>query len=297
MKEKYLSMIVIPHKGGKQRTFSVSKKVFRVLAYTIPAVFIILLIFLVDYFVMSGTREKYKELKAENLHQKETLVKYQESITALESTIEEFEQYRTKLNVIAGLRSEDVLEGEPGVGGPSEQVVMTPPEVAAQDLGRLEDISSQAEGIRANFSALENHFTDQASLLAQTPSIMPTQGYISSAFKYRDDPFTGKRTFHPGIDIATQTGNPIIATADGTVISTKTDNIGGKTVKISHPKTGYITVYCHLSKFMTRAGQKVKRGDVIGLIGKTGRARGPHVHYEVRMNGKKLNPWLFLLDL
>lgn len=297
MKEKYVSMIVIPHKGGKQRTISISKKTFKFLAYTIPTVLVILLVFLVDYFVMSGTREKYRDLKTENLLQKETLAKYQESITDLEATIDEFEQYRTKLNVIAGLRSDEILEGEPGVGGPSEQVVMTPPQVAAEDLGRLEDISTQAEGIKANFSSLETHFSDQIGLLAQTPSIMPTQGYISSAFKYRDDPFTGKRTFHPGIDIATQTGNPIIATADGTVISTKTDKSGGKTVKISHPKTGYITVYCHLSKFMTRPGQKVKRGDVIGLIGKTGRARGPHVHYEVRLNGKKLNPWHFLLDL
>ena len=295
MKEKQFSCIIIPHSKGKHKTFSISKKAFKFMSFFIPLVFIILVTFLVDYFAMNGTRQKYKSLKEENSQQKETLVQYQTSINDLEATIEEFEQYRKKLNIMAGLKSGEVLEGEPGVGGPGNGQDISPP-TPIQDLARLDIISKKASGIGDNLNTLANFFEDQTITLGQTPSIMPTQGYISSPYTYRNDPFTGKWTFHPGMDIATQHGNPIIATADGLVISTKTDKVSGKTVKISHPKTGYITVYCHLSKFLIKPGQRVKRGETIGLIGSTGRARGPHVHYEVRLNNKRLNPWNFILD-
>jgi murein DD-endopeptidase MepM/ murein hydrolase activator NlpD len=118
---------------------------------------------------------------------------------------------------------------------------------------------------------------------------------MSSPYGWRDDPFTGKRTFHHGIDIATSYGNPIYATADGTVIQARTDKIGGKTIKIKH-MFGYVTIYCHLSKFLVKVGQKVKRGETIGLVGSTGKARGPHVHYEVQLNSKEKNPYYFLLE-
>ena len=165
-----------------------------------------------------------------------------------------------------------------------------------QGLARLQDISSQADGISDNLVSLTRYFEDQTAVLAQTPSIMPTKGFMSSGFKYRTDPFTGQWIFHPGLDIATQHGNPVVATADGIVISVKTEKRGGKTIKLSHPLTGWVTVYCHLSKFNVKSGQKVKRGDVIGLVGQTGRSRAPHVHYEVRLEGKRYNPWNFILD-
>ena len=100
---------------------------------------------------------------------------------------------------------------------------------------------------------------------------------------------------HWGLDIVTHPGNPVWATADGTVISTKNDKIGGKTMKINH-RGLYTTVYCHLSEYKVKPGQKVKRGQVIGLVGKTGKVTGPHVHYEVRLNGKKVNPYYYILE-
>ena len=142
---------------------------------------------------------------------------------------------------------------------------------------------------------IQNFFEDQALQLASTPTIWPTKGYISSPYTWRDDPFTGKWTFHHGIDIATSQGNPVYATADGTVIQARTDKIGGKTIKIKH-LFGYTTVYCHLSKFLVKVGQKVRRSETIGLVGSTGKAKGPHVHYEVHLNGKAVNPYNYLLE-
>jgi murein DD-endopeptidase MepM/ murein hydrolase activator NlpD len=180
-----------------------------------------------------------------------------------------------------------------GSGSSQELGSADPPQ--SFDLDNLNDISQKADRITKNLDTLTTFFEDQVLQLASTPTIWPTKGYMSSPYGWRDDPFTGKRTFHHGIDIATSHGNPIYATADGTVIQARSDKIGGKTIKIKH-MFGYVTVYCHMSKFLVRVGQKVKRGDTIGLVGSTGKARGPHVHYEVQLNGKEKNPYYYLLE-
>ena len=138
-------------------------------------------------------------------------------------------------------------------------------------------------------------FENQTAQLASTPTVWPTTGWLTSGFGERIDPFTGKKTYHYGIDIASSFGNSVVSTADGFVSNVKREKIGGNTVIISHGG-GFTTVYCHLSKFAVKAGQRVKRWDVIGYIGQTGKALGPHVHYEVRRNGKAVNPQRYVLE-
>jgi murein DD-endopeptidase MepM/ murein hydrolase activator NlpD len=294
-KDKYFSVFIIPHHRGPQRTITISRRAFKTMRLALPAILLILTAFLVDYFMMNGTRRSYRKLQQDYARQESILSDYRAAIGDLEASIQEFDAYRTKLNIMAGLRAEESLEGEPGVGGPDGGQLTVEPGFDP-GLSRLQDIDTRAEGIENNLVSLAEYFQDQNEMLAQTPSIIPTKGFMSSGFKYRNDPFTGEWTFHPGLDIATQHGNPVLATADGIVISTKTETRGGKTVKISHPRTGWITVYCHLSKFMVKSGQRIKRGETIGLVGRTGRARAPHVHYEVRREGKRYNPWNFILD-
>jgi murein DD-endopeptidase MepM/ murein hydrolase activator NlpD len=294
-KDKYVSVFIIPHHRGKQHTISISRRGFKILRIMVPFLLLVLTAFLADYVLMNGTRRNFKQIQAAYAQQETLLSDYQTAIGELESTILDLDTYRTKLNIMSGLKSGETLEGEPGVGGPGGGQLMMEPGVD-QGLARLQDISSRADGISDNLVSLTRYFEDQTAVLAQTPSIMPTKGFMSSGFKYRTDPFTGQWIFHPGLDIATQHGNPVVATADGIVISVKTEKRSGKTIKLSHPLTGWVTVYCHLSKFNVKSGQKVKRGDVIGLVGQTGRSRAPHVHYEVRREGKRYNPWNFILD-
>jgi len=118
---------------------------------------------------------------------------------------------------------------------------------------------------------------------------------MSSVFGNRNDPFTGAWTMHYGIDISTNMGNPIMATADGIVIKVQTDKYLGKNVTISHGN-GFTTIYGHMSNFAVKAGQKVKRRDIIGYIGQTGKAAGPHVHYEVMRDGRRVDPRNYLLE-
>jgi len=296
MEKKFLSIIIVPHHKGKHKTLSFSKRKIKYL--TAAGVFLSLLMtaFFVDYFTMNVTRRKYKELYTENQQQRQQIASYEDSINRLNATIDNFEKYAKKLNIMAGLKSMDVLDMEPGIGSGS-----TDPDINAGSipqnltLDNIKDISQKADGVEKNLNTLINFFEDQSLKLAATPTIWPTKGWVTSPYGWRTDPFTQKRAFHWGIDIATHFGNPVLATADGVVIQTKNEKIGGKTIKISH-RGGYTTVYCHLSKILVRPGQKIKRGETIGLIGKTGKALGPHLHYEVRLNGKSLNPYYYILE-
>ncbi|MGD8536811.1 MAG: M23 family metallopeptidase, partial [Candidatus Aminicenantes bacterium] len=162
-------------------------------------------------------------------------------------------------------------------------------------LKNAESIAQKAQGVDKNLDTLVRFFEDKSYRLATTPSIYPTAGWQTSSFGKRKDPFTGEDEFHYGIDVAASHGSPVFATADGTVIKIKTEKIGGNVVIINHGG-GVTTVYCHLSKFNVKVGQKVKRKDVIGFVGQTGKAIGPHVHYEVRKNGRAVNPYHYILE-
>lgn len=127
------------------------------------------------------------------------------------------------------------------------------------------------------------------------PSIPPAKGVFSSGFGVRKDPFTGGLEFHKGIDISAPEGTPIIATADGIVDTTGWHDGGyGYQVVIDH-QNGIKTRYAHMLKVLVREGQKVKRGQIIGLVGNTGKSIAPHVHYEVYVNGKPVNPLKYIL--
>ena len=135
---------------------------------------------------------------------------------------------------------------------------------------------------------------EKNKLLSAIPAIQPIKNEqmkrIASGFGYRSDPFTKVRKMHEGMDFTASIGTPIYATGDGVVISADNSKSGfGNHIEINHG-FGYLTLYGHLSKYNCRAGQRVKRGDIIGYVGSTGRSEGPHLHYEVHKDGKVVNP-------
>ena len=133
------------------------------------------------------------------------------------------------------------------------------------------------------------------ALAAATPTIWPAEGWLTDSFGRRSDPFTGDAAFHGGLDISTGKGQPVYATANGTVTSAEFAGAYGNMVVVDHG-FGLTTRYAHLHAFTVEPGEAVKRGDVVGLAGSTGRATGDHVHYEVLANGQTLNPLRFLTD-
>lgn len=298
MEKNHISFIIIPHHKGRQKTHTLSKKKARFLLGVSVFFLLALTGVLIHYVLMNGITHKYKMLLKENFSHQEKMDQYERTISSLQLTISDYEEYVKKLNIMAGLKSTDVLSMQAGVGagtgnGPFDSSVApgrTP------NYGQLGEINLRAERVGQNLSTLLDYFGEQSIEMAFTPSIKPVNGYISSAYAMREDPFTGKWQMHWGIDIVSAEGNPVVATADGTVIKTGFDKISGNYVKINHPITGFVTIYCHLKKISVRVGQKVKRSQEIGLVGSTGKAQGPHVHYEVQRYGKSINPWYHLLE-
>ncbi len=142
---------------------------------------------------------------------------------------------------------------------------------------------------------LQELLQDRQSILNATPSIKPVPGWFTSPFGYRVDPFTGRQELHAGLDIAAPIGTPVMAPADGVVSYIGYEAGYGKLLVIDHGY-GVRTRYGHNSQIYVQLGQKVKRHDIISAVGSTGRSTGPHLHYEVRVNGVPVNPLNYILD-
>jgi murein DD-endopeptidase MepM/ murein hydrolase activator NlpD len=157
-------------------------------------------------------------------------------------------------------------------------------------------LKNELDEASERLKTLQSHMAPVVSRWNHTPSVMPTAGYISSHFGIRINPFYRANTggdvvmgSHSGIDIANAVGTPIQATADGVVTTVKNMDAYGLTVIISHSKE-FETLYAHLQTAYVREGNRIERGHIIGLMGRTGRTTGPHLHYEVRRNGSPVDP-------
>ena len=143
--------------------------------------------------------------------------------------------------------------------------------------------------IEQQLASVRNDVDRRQALVSATPSMWPIAGWISSGFGNRRDPFTGEDAFHPGLDISADHGAPIHAPADGLVESAGLNGNYGNLITLDHG-FGLVTRYGHLSRYAVFAGQAIRRGDVIGYVGSTGRSTSPHLHYEVLVNGQLTNP-------
>lgn len=171
---------------------------------------------------------------------------------------------------------------------PIARSVLSPALASPEDtFGTLRDLLGR---LTSRLERAQDDLDRRAELLGATPSIWPTRGALSATFGMREDPFGGGSTeYHTGIDISTDLGEPVYATADGTVESAGWHGDYGNMVILDH-KFGLVTRYAHLSAVLVHPGEHVVRGQVIGRVGATGRATGPHLHYELLVNGQLTNP-------
>ncbi|MDH3288572.1 MAG: M23 family metallopeptidase [Betaproteobacteria bacterium] len=199
-----------------------------------------------------------------------------------------------RLAKLAGIKPQDMMFGErPGRGG----AVSTLP---SQDLSlgdftqELELLTRQVDDRSDKLGILESLFTVDSANKKLIPTMRPVEGgWYSSNFGWRIDPFTGQRAFHTGIDVMAEKGTPIYAAAGGVVIFSGRHRQYGNMIEIDHGN-GLITRYAHASKLLVNVGDLVVRGVQVGKVGKTGRATGSHLHFEVRRRGAPVNPKRFL---
>jgi murein DD-endopeptidase MepM/ murein hydrolase activator NlpD len=231
-----------------------------------------------SYIEVRSARAELARTAQENQRLRGLTRALEDDLHFLRSEFSEYDRRTSELALVAGIElSYDF--GESGIGGEAERLDLA--EYAAQLGGRLDEI---AAGLEA-----------RAERTASIPSIAPARGLLTSAYGYRRDPITGARTLHRGIDIGTAANRPVRATADGIVIRAGHNGALGTSVSLSHG-FGVVTRYGHLSRLSVEPGQAVTQGDVLGHVGKSGRATGYHLHYEVRLDGRPVNPLDYMRD-
>ncbi|MFP4163809.1 MAG: M23 family metallopeptidase [Chitinispirillaceae bacterium] len=218
------------------------------------------------------------------------------------SDLSEMVAYEDKARLKYGMEPISGEVRKAGIGGlPSREdmmlsSMMDPVVMKAESIRfKCASLLRQAELQESTFKQTSNNIEKKHTHWTNRPSIWPTKGRITSKFGYRYHPFSGHRLLHEGIDIANKRWTPIYAPADGQVIDVNNRTHFGKMVKISHYNGVYKTLYAHLQKASVTEGQVVKRGELIGYIGNSGRSTGPHLHYEVHHEGRPVDPMGFIL--
>jgi murein DD-endopeptidase MepM/ murein hydrolase activator NlpD len=241
-------------------------------------------------------------LQKENSRHQEQMASLTEKISIIQKKLTELNEFDKKVRTMVNLEPTRVNPYFAGMGGsdPSSSSSRLAAEKLNQRMVRSmhKSLDEMDTGISVQLLEREellSFLNKQKLLLASTPSIWPTKGWISSEFGYRQSPFTGEKEFHKGLDICSKKGSPIISPANGVVSSIETDPGYGKLLIINHGY-GLITRYAHLDKVMVKKGQAVQRGQEIALVGNTGRTTGPHLHYEVHFNGVPVNPLRYILN-
>jgi len=288
MANEFYTLIVVPHAKARFRKFQIPVKLTKWVLGVSGTALLSVSVVMVHFTRLAA--EVY-QLRAQNQVLSARNHEYQTSSVQLQTKINDLQSVVTKLGFMAGL--EQVLPDAKvgGVGGvPSQEAVAPAAEPAA-----LRSMDANVSKLAERSHRLEEFYRDQHALLASTPSVWPVRGYLSASFGNRLDPFTAQPDFHPGIDIATPSGTKVQAPADGVVVSCGEVGGYGKAIVLDH-QYGVVTRYAHLSGFSVRPGQRVKRGDLLGLVGSTGKSTAPHLHYEVWVRDQAQNPIHFILD-
>ncbi len=209
-----------------------------------------------------------------------------------------------QLRAMLKLKNKDGVIKYTGFGGPSDidtRMLEAQIKDRDKDIDRqsfelaVKYVDEQSRAAEKSYQEIIKYVTEQRARITAVPKGWPVKGWITAGFGSRLDPFTGGLSFHEGVDIANDEGTPVKATADGVVTQAGFERGYGNVVNINHAN-GYMTRFGHLQKYTVVTGQHIKKGQIIGYVGNTGRSTAPHLHYEVRLNGVSVNPVRFMRE-
>jgi murein DD-endopeptidase MepM/ murein hydrolase activator NlpD len=302
MAPKKSTILFLPGGSTKVRKINIPNKVIFVLVCLILLITLGVGWLITDYRKIKTQIPELQYLKKENRVQKIQLIALARKIIQINQNMAKLQEFDRKLRVMTNLEPSGEQDQFLGLGGSNNNTLKPDYQLERVHKGLIHQMHKSLENLETEIAVtsisqteLNNFFKEQKSILACTPSIRPTEGWFSSGFGYRISPFTNRREFHKGLDIATRIGTPIIAPADGLVVFVGREGNFGKMIAINH---GYnlMTRYGHLHKFQVNKGQHVKRGQTIGTVGASGRCTGPHLHYEILLNGIPVNPLRYILN-
>jgi murein DD-endopeptidase MepM/ murein hydrolase activator NlpD len=287
MAKRHHTIIVIPHAHAKLRKWRVTNLQIGLLTAALLLLTFAASFFLWSHFSTRVNPVEISHLRTENEQLRRTNQTFESSVKRLQQQLTDYEARTRQLAIVAGVDSLESGSAEAGIGGGSPV-----DEVAPSDLPALE---SRAGALAGTLDSVEARLSERVRWISSTPAIAPVRGILTSGFGYRSDPLTHGRGVHQGVDIAAAPGQPVRASADGIVVEAGEVNGLGQAVYVAHG-FGLTTRYGHMSRIEVRPGQRVKRGDIVGRVGNTGRSTGYHLHYEVRVDGDPVNPLAYILD-
>jgi murein DD-endopeptidase MepM/ murein hydrolase activator NlpD len=293
MARRFYTIYVVPHARARFREIRVTPS-FLAVSAALTLALAAGALFLPGMALTSWTRgNTVQSLEQQNLDLRGANEGYEHNLAELRGQIAGFEAMAAKFALLAGV-ADLPTDREPAGSAGDENTDLEGLQPGYLD-EELSILTGRAQALDQSFQLLERAYADQQVRLAGMPSILPTPGLLGSGYRNRKDPFTGEREFHAGLDIVANVGSPVVASADGVV--TQAGRMGGygKVVFVSHGN-GLSTRYAHLSKVQVKSGQEVRRGDLLGKVGATGRAMGYHLHYEVLRDDQKVNPLEYILD-
>lgn len=298
---KKYHIVVFKERGGDHRNFFIR-------GWLLP--FLILLIiglaagnvYLFRYVPQASALESRLRLSEKVVdEQNSQLISMTTKLRNLQTDLTRIQQFDSKLRIMMNV-DKGTSDDNSAMGGPvTEDFSKTYLPLHRQELltrkmhSFMKQLDTDVRLEEVRQQELFHVLRESHELLAATPSIWPTEGWVTSPFGGRNSPFTGRRDFHKGIDISAPRGTQIHAPAKGTVTFSGSDGAYGNSVTILHGN-GITTRYGHMQSTNVKQGQVVNRGDVIGFVGSTGRSTGPHLHYEVMLNGVCVNPMRYILE-
>jgi murein DD-endopeptidase MepM/ murein hydrolase activator NlpD len=292
MAKHHYTFLVFSNKKDAVRKVCASGKFLKVAAAFAALVMLAMGFVLYDYIQAKKQGLEFENIKKLAESQAEQISTLAGKVLDFEKKMEYFRQLDQKIRSSTGDKLKHSRNQMLGIGGIQQETAAE--NVSLDSLNKnmdrlIDDARKQEESFREVMEFLKK----RESILASTPSLWPVKGWVTSGFGYRQSPYGGRSEFHKGIDIAAKAGNPIIAPADGIVTESVNSADMGNYVVLDH-KNGISTSYAHMLRSAVYKGKNVKKGEVIGYVGNSGRSTGSHLHYSVLLNGVNVNPSKYL---
>ncbi len=292
MAKSFYTFIIVPNASSRLHKVRIPVQLVYLLASIGVISFFVAVGLGFSYTKMAFMTSDYIRLKEENTDLKIQKKNLELSTDKLNSKLSALETLSEKLTTLIENDAWNKRYAKLNVGGIGGSKV----NYSTADLMKPRDLRAGLDGLKdrtyeleTQMKVLENIVERRAAILRITPTIWPLQGRVTSHYGSRPDPFDGDAEMHFGIDIAGLYGTPVRAPADGLVMLARRQAAYGNLVVLNHGN-GFTTRLGHLSRFQARPGQKVQKGDIIGYVGSTGRTTAPHLHYEVRLDDRPVNP-------
>jgi len=298
----HITILIFGHKTSKTRHLKFRKKNVKIGLYLLAFAILSVTFFFCDYIQVKKKAYEVAQLRQQTEIQRSQIHFFSSKIEEMEKQISRLKDFDKRIRIIANLEKGQETAPFIGMGGPSPSDLRDKLKWEKDEKGLVHQmkidvdrLQSEAATQEMSLSELEKVLQSKQEILAHTPSIWPVQGWVTSDFGFRTNPFTGLTQMHEGIDISNRSGTIVVAPGNGFVSDIGNDWAHGRFLVISHG-FGMTTRYSHLNKALVKVGQKVKRGDKIAEVGTSGKTTGPHLHYEVRLNGIPANPMRYILN-